>query len=93
MKISDKPPIQNPQSPEAVQEQKLRQLSRQFESMLVRQMVGAMRKTVVKQGLIPESNAERVYQSMLDMEHSQAISESNQLGLSEMVYRQLLRSR
>lgn len=69
----------------------VREVARQFESVFVNQLVNAMRKTVVKGGLIPESQAERVYQSLLDSEYSQKISESDQIGLSQMVYDHLLR--
>lgn len=69
----------------------IREVSRQFESVFVNQLVDAMRRTVVKGGLIPESQAERVYQSMLDSEYSQRISETDQIGLSKMVYDHLLR--
>ena len=93
MKISPKAPPLNPQEArEKIKNDKLMKLSRQFESMFVNQMVTAMRKTVVKQGLVQESHAEKVYQSMLDSSHSEQISQSEQLGLSRMIYDQLLRS-
>lgn len=90
MKISATP---NPMVYEKKQEEhpELKEVSRQFESVFVNQLVGAMRKTVVKGGLVPESQAERVYQSLLDSEYSQKISESDQIGLSKMVYEHLLR--
>ncbi len=70
----------------------LRKVSKQFESVFMNQIVQAMRKTVVKGGLVPESNAERIYQNLLDAEYSQNMSESEQIGISNMVYEQLLRS-
>jgi Rod binding domain-containing protein len=62
-----------------------------FESIFVNQMLEAMRKTVTKGGLIPESNAERTYQAMLDQEYAMAIAQTGELGLAEMVYDHLLR--
>ena len=56
------------------------------------QMVSEMRKTVVRGGLIPESQAEKVYQSMLDSDYAQKIADSEQVGLSKMIYQQLLRT-
>lgn len=69
----------------------LKALSRQFESLLVGQMVSAMRKTVTRQGLIPESNAEKIYRSMLDQQYSERIAEGEGMGLSKLIYEQLLR--
>ncbi len=78
--------------PKAVVHPELKKVAKQFESVFVNQIVGAMRKTVVKGGLVPESNAERIYQNLLDAEYSQNISESEQIGISNLIYQQLLRS-
>lgn len=69
----------------------LRKVSQQFEALFVNHLVSAMRKTVTKGSFIPESHAERVYQGMLDSEYSQRMAESNQLGLSQLLYEHLLR--
>jgi len=81
-------PAQMGQSPEIPE---LRQVARQYEALFVSQMIGAMRKTVVNGGLVPESPAEKTYRGMLDAEHAEAIAESDQIGLSEIIYQQLLR--
>jgi peptidoglycan hydrolase FlgJ len=70
----------------------LKKVSKQFESVFINQIVQAMRKTVVKGGLVPESNAERIYQNLLDAEYAQNMSESEQIGISNLVYEHLLRS-
>lgn len=62
-----------------------------FESIFVNQMLEAMRKTVTKGGLIPESSAEKTYAAMLDHEYAQAIAQTGELGLAKMVYDHLLR--
>ena len=69
----------------------VRKVAKQFESLFVNQMVSAMRKTVVKGGIIPESNAERIYQSMLDNQYSEKMADTEQLGLSQIIYDHLLR--
>lgn len=69
----------------------VRKVAKQFEALFVNQMISAMRKTVVKGGLVPESNAERVYQSMLDSQYSEKMSDTEQLGLSQIIYDHLLR--
>lgn len=65
-------------------------VARQFETMFVNQMVGAMRKTVSNEGLVPEGRGEKIYRSMLDYEYSKKMSESDQLGLAKVIYQQLL---
>lgn len=63
-----------------------------FEAIFIGQMVNAMRQTVSKGGLIPESQGEKVYQSMLDSEYSQKLADTEQIGLSHMIYEHLLRA-
>lgn len=70
----------------------LRKVAKQFEAVFINQMIGAMRKTVPSGGLIPESNAERVFKGMLDSENAQRMADSEQLGLSQMIYEHLLRT-
>jgi flagellar protein FlgJ len=87
--------VTNPTAPQVApptEEDKLRQVSRQYEAMFVNQLVTAMRKTITRGGLIPESQGEKVYQSMLDNEYSQKIADSDQLGLSKLIYNQLLQT-
>lgn len=79
------------QAPKQEEHPEVRKVSKQFEAIFVNQLVGAMRKTVTKGNLIPESNAERIYQSLLDAEYAQKISDTEQLGLANMVYDHLLR--
>ena len=77
----------------AEDKEKLKSLSRQFESVLLNQMVGAMSKTVSHDGgLVPESQGEKVYRSMLETEYAQRLSNSDQIGLSKMIYEHLLRT-
>lgn len=88
------PNTREPSFPEPLkkeEEEAIRNVAKGFESVFVNQLMGAMRKTVVRGGLVPESNAERTYQAMLDQEYSQKVSESGQLGIAQMVYDHLLR--
>jgi flagellar protein FlgJ len=77
-------------SPE--EKEKLRTVARQFEAVFVNQMVGAMRKTVQPNGLMPQSQGEKIYQGMLDTEYADRLSQSNQFGLSDLIYEHLLRT-
>jgi flagellar protein FlgJ len=78
--------VKEPENPE------LRKVAKQFEAVFINQMIGAMRKTVPQGGLIPESNAERTFKSMLDSENAARIADAEQLGLSALIYEHLLRS-
>lgn len=72
--------------------EKLHTVARQFEAVFLNQMVGAMRKTVQPNALIPQGQGEKIYQSMLDTEHAERMAQANQFGLSDMIYEHLLRS-
>lgn len=81
-------PITKPQE----ENPELRKVAKQFEAVFLNQMIGAMRKTVTPGGLIPESNAERVFKGMLDSENAQRMADSEQIGLSQIIYDHLLRT-
>jgi len=66
-------------------------VAKSYEALFVNQLVTAMRKTVTKGGMVPESNAERVFQSMLDSEYSQKMADTQQLGLANMIYDHLVK--
>jgi peptidoglycan hydrolase FlgJ len=92
MKIDSNSQVMIPKESTSREEHpEVRKVAKQFEGLFIHQMVSAMRKTVVKGGLIPESNAERVYQSMLDSNYSEKMADTEQLGLSQMIYDHLLR--
>ena len=91
MKIESAPGVMT-QASEKVENKQLRDVSRSFEAMFTNQLVTAMRKTVVKDGFFKESQAEKIYQGMLDSEYSQRMAETEQIGLSKVIYEQLLRA-
>jgi flagellar protein FlgJ len=92
MKITSNSPVIAQQEPSKQEDHpEVRKVAKQFEGLFINQMVSAMRKTVAKGGLVPESNAERVYQSMLDNQYSEKMADTEQLGLSQMIYDHLLR--
>jgi flagellar protein FlgJ len=92
MKIpSNSPLVVQPEPTKKEDHPEVRKVAKQFEGLFINQMVSAMRKTVVKGGLVPESNAERVYQSMLDNQYAERMADTEQLGLSQMIYDHLLR--
>ncbi|MFC1525844.1 rod-binding protein [Candidatus Latescibacterota bacterium] len=81
----------SPESPEEAR-QALRTAAKEFESIFVYQMVSAMRSTIVESGLVPKSNAEEIFEGMLDEEWSRKLAgKHGARGLSEILYQQLSR--
>ena len=70
--------------------EKLMEVARQFESLLVHQMLSAMRKTVPKSDLL-NSFAVEQYESMLDEELSKEMVKHRSIGLAETIQPQLSR--
>ena len=68
----------------------LEAVAHKFEAVFINQMVTEMRKTVTRSGLIPEGPGEKVYQAMLDSDYSEKMANSDQIGLSNMIYKQLV---
>lgn len=92
MRLEANAPRTEDSSLSAEQREKLQEVAQQFEAVFINQMVGAMRKSVQNGGLIPESQGEKVYKSMLDNEYAAKMAESRQFGLSDLIYEHLLRS-
>jgi flagellar protein FlgJ len=78
--------IQNPESlPEVCQE---------FESVFIAHLLKTMRKTVPKADVMPhESLCEDIYRSMMDEALANAVARGSGVGLAEILYRQLSRSK
>ena len=71
-------------SPEAILE-----AARTFESLFLNEIMKNMRKTLPQDGLLNQGFANNVFNSMLDQEYSQIASKSGQLGLADVIARQL----
>jgi Rod binding domain-containing protein len=67
----------------------LREASEDFESLLIDQMLSAMRKTLSKERLYGGGLAEDIFQGMLDEEYSKLMARSESFGLAEKIYDQL----
>lgn len=72
---------------EKEQDQALRETAKQFEALFVNQMMKSMRDAIPKSGLM-QSNTMDTYQSMMDQQWSQHISEQG-VGLADMMVEQL----
>ncbi len=67
----------------------LREECRQFEAILVDQMLKSMRKTVPDSGLFPKNMATDMYQEMLDNEMAKQTAAGKGLGIGEQMYKQM----
>ncbi len=77
----------------SVEDRELMDACETFESYFLQMMYKSMRNTVNSSGsVIPQSNAEKIFQDMLDEENSKKAAESgNGIGLAQMLYKQLSR--
>jgi Rod binding domain-containing protein len=73
------------------EKEKVAEVSRQFESVLLRQILGAGRKTVFKSKLNQDSMASGIYQDMATNQLADAISRSGSFGLARSLEAQLVR--
>jgi len=70
-------------------EQKLRDATVEFESMFIKQMLDSMRKTVTKSGLLDGGMGQEIFEDMLYDEYAKKMAESANLGISDMMFKQL----
>ncbi|MBF0152650.1 MAG: rod-binding protein [Magnetococcales bacterium] len=77
----------------AGERKRLKEAVADFEAIFVRQMLGAMRKTIPDEGdkaLIKKGNGEKIFQDMLDSEYADRVSRRpNGLGLKEILYQKM----
>ena len=68
---------------------KLREAANEFEAIFIQQMLKSMRKTSLDSNLLPKSEGEKIFRSMLDEQYAVLSAKSGSLGLGEMIYQQL----
>ena len=73
----------------AADDQKLRKVCRDMESMFMNMLLTSMRETVPEGGLIEKSSGEKIMQSMLDQELSKNMAKAGGIGIADMLHRQL----
>ena len=59
--------------------------ARGIEALFIGQMIDGMRKTVPENEYVEKSQAERIYQGLLDNEYSRVLSESGNFGIAQQV--------
>lgn len=69
---------------------KIDEVAKMYEKQFLREMVKAMRGTVTASELVPQSMGEKIYRSQLDEEYVENWGNSGGLGLSDMIYEQIM---
>ena len=69
--------------------EKIGELSRQFEAVLLRQILAQTQKTVIKSNLTEESAENSIYQDMITNQLADCISKSGSLGLARSLEHEL----
>jgi len=72
------------------EKEKVAEVSRQFESVLLRQILGQARKTVFKSKFNEDSMSSGIYQDMTTNQLADAISRSGSFGLAHSLEAQLI---
>jgi Rod binding domain-containing protein len=70
-------------------DEKLYGTCQEFESIIIKQMLNVMRKTVEKNGLINGGAAEEIFEDMLYDNYSLMMAKNSGFGLADLIYRQL----
>ena len=78
-----------PETKGVTDDAKLREAANDFEAIFIQQMLKTMRKTSFESDLLPKSEGEKVFQSLLDKQYAQISAKSGSLGFGEMIYQQL----
>jgi flagellar protein FlgJ len=65
--------------------QQPQEVARQFEALLVKQMIDSMWSTVPKGGMISGSHEEGMYRDMLNEALAQSISEGKGIGVKDVI--------
>lgn len=92
MEITAAPTISlknNEPAADMIKEAKLRKSCKDFEAIILKQMLTTMRKSVPKSGLFNSSFADDIYQSMSDEELANNLAHNKGMGLGDTLYNQL----
>lgn len=76
-------------SQKSLEDTRLKEACKDFQSIFVKQMLDSMKKTINKGGLLDGGQAEEIFGDMLYDEYAKKISENGNLGLDKMMYQQL----
>ncbi|MBO9665314.1 MAG: rod-binding protein [Bdellovibrio sp.] len=71
-------------------DEKLKDVSEMYEKHFLREMMKAMRSTVHEGGMIQQNQAEKIFREQLDDHYVDKWSEKGGIGLSKVIYDQLI---
>ncbi len=71
------------------EKKRLKEVSQDFEALMINQMLKEMRKTVNKSELINGGVAEEIFEDMLYDEYAKEFSKTKSFGLAETIYNQM----
>jgi len=91
IKASDVPLDQLARNPNISQKDKVGEACRQFEAVLLRQILGEARKSVVSGGGEEQSTTNGIYDDMVNNQLADSISRSGAFGLAKSMEAQLAR--
>ncbi len=74
---------------DTAKENRLQKSCKDFEAIILKQMLTTMRKSVPKSGLFNNNFADDIYQSMSDEELAKSLAQEEGMGLGDALYRQL----
>ena len=73
-------------------DKKMKQACSDFESILIKQMLDSMRKTVPRDSLIGGGMAEDIFKEMIYDEYAKKMSKTGDFGIKDILYKQLSRN-
>ena len=86
------PPVEKLANSKALTEdQKLAQLSKSFEAMLLRQILEEAQKPVFRSKFVSDSATSSIYRDMVTTQMAESIAQSGTLGLSSILTKQMRR--
>jgi Rod binding domain-containing protein len=91
VQASELPLDQLAQNPKLSEQQKVREVSRQFEALLLRQILHDAQKTVIPSRYGADSSVNSVYQDLSTAQLADSISKSGGFGLARNLEKQLSR--
>ena len=79
-------------NPKLTEQQKIAEASRQFEAILLKQVLENSQKTVIKSKLNEDSTSSGIYHDMITTQMADSISKSGKFGLTQTFEHQLNKS-
>jgi Rod binding domain-containing protein len=83
------PPERLAGNPQLTPQQKISEVARQFEALLLRQILQNTQKTVIPSTFSDDSTAASIYHDLVTEQLAESISKSGTLGLAKMLNQQL----